>query len=91
MDLDLGTFLTGLVEDDEFADVVNGDTLYKDVKEVKDNGIRSYESITYRDLLPNEGYHLGLDLSKNSTGITVSLSLTTSLLKKFLKKNALEN
>ena len=71
MDLDLDSFLTGLVEDDEFADVVNGDTLYKDVKEVKDNGIRSYESITYRDLLPKEGYHLGLDLSKNSTGITV--------------------
>ena len=71
MDLDLDAFLTGLVEDDEFADVVNGDTLYKDVKPVEDNGIRSYESISYRDLLPKEGYHLGLDLSKNSTGITV--------------------
>lgn len=71
VDLNLDSFLSGLVEDDEFADVVNGDTLYKDVKEVKDNGIRSYESITYRDLLPKEGYHLGLDLSKNSTGITV--------------------
>ena len=71
MDLDLDSFLTGLVEDDEFADVVNGDTLYKDVKKVEDNGIRSYESITYRDLLPKEGYHLGLGLSKNSTGITV--------------------
>lgn len=71
MDLDLDSFLSGLVEDDEFADVVNGDTLYKDAKKVEDNGIRSYESITYRDLLPKEGYHLGLDLSKNSTGITV--------------------
>lgn len=71
MELNLDSFLSGLVEDDEFADVVNGDTLYKDVKPVEDNGIRSYESITYRDLLPKEGYHLGLDLSKNSTGITV--------------------
>lgn len=71
MDLDLNSFLSGLVEEDEFADVVNGDTLYKDVKPVEDDGIRIYESITYHDLIPKTGYHLGLDLSKNSTGITV--------------------
>lgn len=71
IDLNLNSFLSGLVEEDEFADVVNGDTLYKDVKSSEDNGIRTYESITYYDLIPKTGYHLGLDLSKNSTGITV--------------------
>lgn len=71
VDLDLNSFLSGLVEEDEFEGVVNGDTLYKDVKQVEDNGIRIYESITYKDLLPKEGYHLGLDLGKHSTGITV--------------------
>ena len=71
IDLNLDSFLSGLVEEDEFADVVNGDTLYKHVKPVEDDGIRIYESITYHDLIPKTGYHLGLDLSKNSTGITV--------------------
>lgn len=71
IDLNLDSFLSGLVEEDEFADVVNGDTLYRDVKPVEDDGIRIYESITYHDLIPKTGYHLGLDLSKNSTGITV--------------------
>lgn len=71
IDLDLNSFLSDLVEENEFEGVVNGDTLYKDVKQVEDNGIRTYQSITYRDLIPKTGYHLGLDLSKNSTGITV--------------------
>lgn len=71
IDLDLNSFLSGLVEENEFEGVVNGDTLYKDVKPVEDNGIRIYESITYHDLIPKTGYHLGLDLSKLSTGITV--------------------
>lgn len=71
IDLDLNSFLSGLVEEDEFEGVVNGDTLYKDVKQVEDNGVRTYQSITYHDLIPKTGYHLGLDLSKNSTGITV--------------------
>ena len=71
IDLNLNSFLSGLVEEDEFANIVNGDTLYKDAKSAEDNGIRTYESITYHDLIPKTGYHLGLDLSKNSTGITV--------------------
>jgi len=49
MDLDLDSFLTGLVEDDEFADVVNGDTLYKDAKKVYAGivaaGLRAKETV----------------------------------------------
>lgn len=54
----------------DFSQVVNGDTLKaREVKE--DSGVRTYNSLGVKDLLPKQGLHLGLDISKNSTGIAL--------------------
>lgn len=58
-----------------YSDVVHGDALAPQLEKkgvLKDDGKRQYmESITLADFLPSSGIHLGLDISKNSTGITV--------------------
>lgn len=70
-DLDLDSLLNEIAPEEEFLDVVNGDTL-KPKREVKeDNGVRVYEALTVYDILPKSGLHLGLDISKNSTGVTL--------------------
>ena len=68
--VDLDSLLDDLAPEEEFKDVVSGDTLK--TSNVKfDNGVRKYSSVTINDLLPKTGVHLGLDLSKDSTGVTL--------------------
>lgn len=67
--LDMEEILSGLSKKPTKED---GDDLLRKEKNKKgDDGSRVYNSISYSDLLPKEGYHLGLDISKSSTGITL--------------------
>lgn len=69
--LDLDGLIDDLAPEDEFVDVVSGDALETKRKVKEDNGVRVYEKLLVSDILPKEGLHLGLDISKSSTGVTV--------------------
>lgn len=70
--LDLDKVIGDLAPESEFDGIVNGDTLESKKPKVKeDNGTRQYRQLTVYDILPKTGVHLGLDISKRSTGITL--------------------
>lgn len=70
--LDLDEVIGDLTPESEFDGIVNGDTLESKKPKVKeDNGTRQYRQLTVYDILPRTGLHLGLDISKRSTGITL--------------------
>lgn len=70
--LDLDEVIGDLTPESEFDGIVNGDTLESKKPKVKeDNGTRKYRELTVYDILPKTGLHLGLDISKTSTGITL--------------------
>ena len=69
--VDMEELLGGMVDESEFRGIVSGDRLAREMKKPEDNGVRVYESIDIYDIIPKTGTHLGLDISKNSTGITV--------------------
>lgn len=70
--LNLDSLLENLAPESEFDGVVNGDTLKESRKQVKeDDGSRVYRNLTVYDILPKIGTHLGLDISKSSTGVTI--------------------
>lgn len=70
--LDLDNLLSELAPESEFDGIVNGDTLDADKPKVKeDDGTRKYRELTVYDILPKTGLHLGLDISKTSTGVSL--------------------
>lgn len=69
--LDLDSLLDDLTPEDEFSSIIDGDTLVLSPKVKEDDGTRKYQHLSYFDLIPKEGLHLGLDISKNSTGLTL--------------------
>lgn len=70
--LDLDNLLSELAPESEFDGIVNGDTLDADKPKVKeDDGTRRYRKLTVYDILPKTGLHLGVDISKRSTGISL--------------------
>jgi len=70
--LDLDNLLSELAPESEFDGIVNGDTLDADKPKVKeDDGTRKYRELTVYDILPKTGLHLGLDISKSSTGVSL--------------------
>ena len=70
--LDLDNLLSELAPESEFDGIVNGDTLDADKPKVKeDDGTRKYRELTVYDILPKTGLHLGLDISKNSSGVSL--------------------
>lgn len=70
--LDLDNLLSELAPESEFDGIVNGDTLDSDKPKVKeDDGTRKYRELTVYDILPKTGLHLGVDIAKRSTGISL--------------------
>lgn len=70
--LDLDNLLSELAPESEFDGIVNGDTLDSNKPKVKeDDETRKYRELTVYDILPKTGLHLGLDISKTSTGVSL--------------------